>query len=237
MAGACFGQSHAPASVCVLRLLISCACMAHVVAPFVAGCTPYCLLQRLCPAVAAQPLPEHDMPPALSLLCGPVAVCRQLLLACNNGCVLLWQHKSCVSMTCPCTVLCLLTRCRLPANIACDNGCVLQWHYYSMQSCVLQGCNPATCGDYARGRNVVYGSTPGWCGIASGQPEFFTNCAGALHCRLSFLCIPWCKGSLLHRECSLLVGDAAVVLVDMSACHLHLPLSDLYCQLKIVGQT
>jgi hypothetical protein len=142
----------------------------------------------------------------------------------------------CHAMPCPCTVLCLLTRCRLPANIACDNGCVLQWHYYSMQSCVLQGCNPATCGDYARGRNVVYGSTPGWCGIASGQPEFFTNCAGALHCRLSFLCIPWCKGSLLHHECSLLVGDAAVVLADMSACHLHLPLSDLYCQLKIVGQ-
>jgi len=47
-----------------------------------------------------------------------------------------------------------------------------------MQSCVEQGCNPAYCGEYANGRNVVYGSNPGWCYIASGKPEFFANCAG-----------------------------------------------------------
>lgn len=46
-----------------------------------------------------------------------------------------------------------------------------------MQSCILQGCNPLYCGVYANGYNAVYGSNPGWCGIASGKPEFFTNCA------------------------------------------------------------
>lgn len=73
---------------------------------------------------------------------------------------------------------CLAAHCRLPADVSCPNGCVLQWWWMSMQSCVEQGCNPAYCGEYANGRNVVYGSNPGWCYIASGKPEFFANCAG-----------------------------------------------------------
>jgi hypothetical protein len=69
-------------------------------------------------------------------------------------------------------------RCRLPANISCPNGCVLQWWWMSMQSCVEQGCDRQYCGEYADGKNVVYGSTPGFCYVASGKPEFFANCAG-----------------------------------------------------------
>jgi hypothetical protein len=67
--------------------------------------------------------------------------------------------------------------------VSCDAGCVLQWRYYSMQSCVMPGCSdPAVCGAYASGINAVYGSNPGWCGSASGQLEYFHNCAGVCVC-------------------------------------------------------
>ncbi|KAF8065624.1 celF [Scenedesmus sp. PABB004] len=67
---------------------------------------------------------------------------------------------------------------RLPAGLSCDAGCVLQWRYEAMQSCIVPGCDPALCGGYASGRNVVYGSTPGFCSPTNNaRLEVFSNCA------------------------------------------------------------